>query len=523
MKEGRANSSSAADPPIPTPNRIALSRAPTADGFFSPSGRPRSDSAPVPKILEPPSAGTSVITTGRGMGGTTEGTGLLQAALSTSATSGGIEEEEESLTSASGSIQFNDEPTPGLALSARPTHLGFTGDGAGPLSSTLIDEGSDVDDDEIEEEEEGDLDDDTRELPDPALLSNRSSVLQPGDELRFQSIPIAPRHSISAPSALTALLNKHVPHLVSTSSVPMEDNVPASNPFASLYASVAALSNIPSISLELYFPHSESPTLPLICKARKDATVEEVTGFGLYKYWEESRSPLLVDQESEQRWSTVGWGLRIVEDDGEVDEDFPRESDIPLPCQVADTRSRREHLQSFEGQGDRLPVWPCLLPRTSFPAMSPETVFYHSAPADYVALDRESQISKFSYGQFAIVEANESQGELRCRISQLGIDDEARQNAVKAPTIQRRPSRIIAPAIRTRPSAQGRPSFPSPQPPPAASMSTSLSSDNEHLGSNLGSTFKGSVGLSSALSKTVLLRVRVTASADVHFTTTLSV
>jgi len=34
---------------------------------------------------------------------------------------------------------------------------------------------------------------------------------------------------------------------------------------------------------------------------------------------------------------------------------------------------------------------------------------------------------------------------------------------------------------------------------------------------------KGSVGLSSALSKPVLLRVRVTASADVHFTTTISV
>lgn len=38
-----------------------------------------------------------------------------------------------------------------------------------------------------------------------------------------------------------------------------------------------------------------------------------------------------------------------------------------------------------------------------------------------------------------------------------------------------------------------------------------------------GGTFKGSVGLSSALSKQVILRIRVTASADVHFTTTISV
>lgn len=34
---------------------------------------------------------------------------------------------------------------------------------------------------------------------------------------------------------------------------------------------------------------------------------------------------------------------------------------------------------------------------------------------------------------------------------------------------------------------------------------------------------KGSVGLSSALSRPVLLRVRVAAGADVHFTTTISV
>jgi hypothetical protein len=57
---------------------------------------------------------------------------------------------------------------------------------------------------------------------------------------------------------------------------------------------------------------------------RKDATVEEVTGYGLWKYWEEGREPLLSTEESDVRWSTIGWGLRMVEDDGEVDEDFPR-------------------------------------------------------------------------------------------------------------------------------------------------------------------------------------------------------
>jgi hypothetical protein len=95
----------------------------------------------------------------------------------------------------------------------------------------------------------------------------------------------------------------------------------------SLYTSVAAPStSIPSVTLELYFPHSSNETVPLVVKVRRDATVEEVTGYGLFKYWEEGRKPLLQDEESDQRWSTVGWGLRIVEDDGEVDEDFPRKS-----------------------------------------------------------------------------------------------------------------------------------------------------------------------------------------------------
>jgi hypothetical protein len=44
----------------------------------------------------------------------------------------------------------------------------------------------------------------------------------------------------------------------------------------------------------------------------------------LWKYWEEGREPLLSTEESDVRWSTIGWGLRMVEDDGEVDEDFPR-------------------------------------------------------------------------------------------------------------------------------------------------------------------------------------------------------
>ena len=163
------------------------------------------------------------------------------------------------------------------------------------------------------------------------LASQRSSYIADLPPLDFAPLPTGgPGGGGPAISALTAQLYKHVPHLIaSNSDLGAEEddgNGVTENPFASLYASVSAHPPQPSLSLELYFPHSAKPTLPLVVVVRKDATVEEVTGYGLYKYWEEAREPLLSAEDAdEQRWSTIGWGLRIVEDDGEVDEDFPRE------------------------------------------------------------------------------------------------------------------------------------------------------------------------------------------------------
>lgn len=64
---------------------------------------------------------------------------------------------------------------------------------------------------------------------------------------------------------------------------------------------------------------------------RKDATVEEVLGFGLWSYWENGWLPRLDDEDTnsnnlEEKLSAVGWVMKIAEDDGEVDEDFPRKS-----------------------------------------------------------------------------------------------------------------------------------------------------------------------------------------------------
>ena len=337
-KESRANSSSAAGR---TTSPIA--EGPKAkhnghhmDGTTTIAGRPRADSAPAPNLLAirpfaTAGAGTSMITTGRGLGvpgGDTAGS-LLERALSVSETSGDIEEDEmddrrDSLGFGAGG--FGAGSLLGEGGSAQPSDLGLIGaQSTGPFGETMVDEGSDVDEDEIEEE--GNLFEDTREVVEPlrSIRTSARSSVEVGhvEEIIFTPVSIRPRSNGS--SALTAALNKHIPHLVSTATSPTTDTSSPPNPFASLYISVAAPHTHPSVSLEIYFPHSSSPATPMPVQVRKEATVEEVTGYGLYKFWEEQRDPLLSEQESEQRWSTVGWGLRIVEDDGEVDEDFPRE------------------------------------------------------------------------------------------------------------------------------------------------------------------------------------------------------
>lgn len=103
-------------------------------------------------------------------------------------------------------------------------------------------------------------------------------------------------------------------------------------PFSS-YEQVIPPVGAPSLSLALYFPHSTQPSKPIKTLVRKDATVEEVVGLGLSLYGDNGRKPELAEglEEGRERdiaLSTVGWGLRIVEDDGEVDEDFPGMSQV---------------------------------------------------------------------------------------------------------------------------------------------------------------------------------------------------
>jgi len=104
------------------------------------------------------------------------------------------------------------------------------------------------------------------------------------------------------------------------------------NPFTELYGAISGRGDSSAISLDIFFPHSKQPFKGAKINVRKDATVEEVIGFGLWTYWEQKLEPKLDegpggddDRQRAIRLSAVGWSLRIAEDDGEVDEDFPRE------------------------------------------------------------------------------------------------------------------------------------------------------------------------------------------------------
>lgn len=108
----------------------------------------------------------------------------------------------------------------------------------------------------------------------------------------------------------------------------------SANPFAELYSTISGRgSGAAARTVQVYFPHAEQPRhKPLVLNVRADATIEEVIGFALWSFWEERWLPKLDDGlsgESDPRWkarlSTVGWVLRMAEDDGEVDDDCPGE------------------------------------------------------------------------------------------------------------------------------------------------------------------------------------------------------
>ncbi|KAI0341512.1 hypothetical protein BDW22DRAFT_1377629 [Trametopsis cervina] len=110
-----------------------------------------------------------------------------------------------------------------------------------------------------------------------------------------------------------------------------EDEDTTENPFSELYSAISGRAEADSMNVQVFFPHAKKPAGEAMqLHVRKDATIEEVLGFALWTYWEEGWQPRIdegLSGEDDSKWATtcsaLGWILRIAEDDGEVDEDFP--------------------------------------------------------------------------------------------------------------------------------------------------------------------------------------------------------
>ncbi|BGP19604.1 hypothetical protein JCM10213_000199 [Rhodosporidiobolus nylandii] len=132
---------------------------------------------------------------------------------------------------------------------------------------------------------------------------------------RAQSPPEQPKSALSA--------------LLAAPSVSGGASGGSSNPFNRLYGALISRAS-DALQLTLYFPSSSKPSKPLKVGVKRDVTVEEVLGVGLWCYVDEEREPG-VEQLDEPGWEeraregeeTTRWELRICEDEGEVDEDFP--------------------------------------------------------------------------------------------------------------------------------------------------------------------------------------------------------
>ncbi|ODQ53639.1 SIN1-domain-containing protein [Saitoella complicata NRRL Y-17804] len=90
------------------------------------------------------------------------------------------------------------------------------------------------------------------------------------------------------------------------------------NPLAH-YAVFSGKGDLNPLRLKIYRPSGAQPTVPWEVLIRSTANVAETIGYALYRYQEDALMPELAPEE----FDANRWTLRIVEEDGEPDEDFP--------------------------------------------------------------------------------------------------------------------------------------------------------------------------------------------------------
>ena len=171
--------------------------------------------------------------------------------------------------------------------------------------------------------------------------SRRPDAINGTSRTRGDSNPNSASYTVSPASHSASVTNTMFARKKVTPMKPMKSSLTAmlassrssSNPFAEMYAAISGRGESASTNIQIYFPSAKQPQgNAMTLNVRRDATVEEAIGFALWSYWEVGWLPKLdegLSGEDDPKWATrlsaVGWILRIAEDDGEVDDDFPRE------------------------------------------------------------------------------------------------------------------------------------------------------------------------------------------------------
>lgn len=85
------------------------------------------------------------------------------------------------------------------------------------------------------------------------------------------------------------------------------------------YINASGKSERRPLKLIMYMPCCSEPKRPWEVLVRRDVNVSNAIGFALYRYVEDGRLPPLKEEMKDSN----RWNLRIVEEDGEPDDDFP--------------------------------------------------------------------------------------------------------------------------------------------------------------------------------------------------------
>lgn len=91
------------------------------------------------------------------------------------------------------------------------------------------------------------------------------------------------------------------------------------NPLEQRFGIMNGSGDLKPLRLKIYRPSSEAPSIPFHVVIKSSATVLDTIGYALLRYTQEGLTPALLAEQNDPNL----WTLRIVEDDGELDEDFP--------------------------------------------------------------------------------------------------------------------------------------------------------------------------------------------------------